>query len=352
MRPPVAAPARPAALDRSLVDIALRPARLLVDVVPVGVLGRPDAPAQYLAAGLERGAAHVPGACIQVQAVEVEAPYRGAAIAAGRLLDAGVRVLVADLPAAVVRRLVPICRQWGAALVVVGAGSTEPDPLAGVVHVTEQRGRTAEVLGAWAARYLDGNLFQVVAAPDAEFEVVESLRHGYQAAGGTVVGHATTHDGATDSGAVDAAYAARLAGARTVVVHAAGDRAVEIVRAIRATGRDLEIVVDGPGSDDRTLAALGLRFGAVYSASAGTSDTLAHDAGRVIAAGARLLAQQSRPWLELADVLAGATLEGDRVLHVDAHTRSVRTPLVVRRAGAGRLSVVARCQARCQASSD
>jgi len=345
MRPPLTEPVRLGTPDRSLVDVALRPARLLVDVLPVGVLGRPGAPAQHLVAGLERGAAHGMSACLQVQAVDVEAPYRGAAVAAGHLLEAGVRALVVDLPAAVVRRLVPICRQWGAALVVVGAGSTEPDPVAGVIHVTEQRARTAEVLGAWAARYLDGDLFHVVAVPDAEFEVVEALRRGYQAAGGTVVGHATTHDGATDSGAVDAAYAARLAGARTVVVHAAGDRAVELVRAIRATGRDLEIVVDGPGSDDRALAALGLRFGAVYSASAGATDTLAHDAGRVIAAGARLLAEQSRPWLELADVLAGATLEGDRVLHVDARTRSVRTPLVVRRASAGRLSVVARCQA-------
>ncbi len=148
----------------------------------VGVLARPTS--SGLADGIRDGLA---GVTADVRDVTVEAPYRGAAVDAARMLEAGVRVIVTDLPSRVLRRLAPLCRQYGAALVAVGTGSLEvPDPLDGVVHVTEQRWDAAFELGDWAARHLDGRLFQVVAAPEAEYDVVDALARGHRGAGGEV----------------------------------------------------------------------------------------------------------------------------------------------------------------------
>jgi hypothetical protein len=282
------------------------------------------------------------GCAADVRAVTVEAPYRGAAVDAARMLEAGVRVIVTDLPAQVLRRLAPLCRQYGAALVAVGPGTQEvPDPLLdGVVHVTEQRWEAAFGLGDWAARQLGGRLFHVIAAPEAEYDVVDALARGHRGAGGEVTGSATPHDGASDSGVEDAAMTALMSGADTVAVHAT-DRAAEIVRVVRRTCGDVAIVLEGP--DERAVAELSRRFGALYSATALGARSTAVDAGRLVAAGASLLTEQSRPWSALTEVLGGANVElTDGPVVVDPLTHSARSQVVVRRTSTGRPTVVAR----------
>ena len=324
--------ARPPVVDRGLVATLIRRTTLVV-----GVLARPTS--SGLADGIRDGLA---GVTADVRDVTVEAPYRGAAVDAARMLEAGVRVIVTDLPSRTLRRLAPLCRQYGAALVAVGTGSLEvPDPLDGVVHVTEQRWDAAFELGDWAARHLDGRLFQVVAAPEAEYDVVDALARGHRGAGGEVSGSATTHDGATGSGVEDAAMAALMSGAGTVAVHAT-DRAAEIVRAVRRTCGDVAIVLEGP--DDRTVAELSRRFGAVYSATTVAARSTAVDAGRLVAAGAEALGRQSPGrWTDLTDVLAGVPLEGvGGALVLDPLTHSTRSQVIVRRTSTGRPAVVAR----------
>ena len=336
-------------LVRSRVEVAPVPrlaaeavARLIApratSVLLVGVLTGPGD--SKLADGVRDGLA---GLAADVRGVEVEAPYRGAAVDAARMLEAGVRVIVTDLPATVLRRLAPLCRQHDAALVAVGTGSLEvSDPLLdGVVHVTEQRWEAAFGLGDWAARNLGGRLFQVIAAPDAEYDVVDALARGHRGAGGEVTGSATTHDGATVSGVEDAAMAALMSGAGTVAVHATV-RAAEIVRAVRRACGDVAIVLEGP--DDRSVAELSRRFGAVYSATTAGAHSTAVDAGRLVAAGAALLEQQSPGrWTDLTAVLAGVTVEGiGGQIVLDPLTHSTRSQVVVRRTSTGRPAVVAR----------
>jgi hypothetical protein len=322
----------PPVVDRGLVATLIRRTTLVV-----GVLARPSNPG--LADGIRDGLA---GVAADVRDVTVEAPYRGAAVHAARMLEAGVQVIVTDLPSRTLRRLAPLCRQYGAALVAVGTGSLEvPDPLDGVVHVTEQRWEAAFELGDWTARHLDCRLFQVVAAPEAEYDVVDALVRGHRGAGGEVAGSATTHDGATASGVEDAAMAALMSGAGTVAVHATA-RAAEIVRAVRRTCGDVAIVLEGP--DERSVAELSRRFGAVYSATTAGARSTAVDAGRLVAAGAALLGQQSPGrWTGLTDVLAGVTVEGvGGPVVLDALTHSTRSQVVVRRTSTGRPAVVAR----------
>jgi hypothetical protein len=334
---------------RSRVEVVAAP-RLAADAVARLLAPRPTtslviagvltgARESNLADGIRDGLA---GVFADVLDVIVDAPYRGAAVDAARMLEAGVRVIVTDLPSHVLHHLAPLCRQHGAALIAVGTGSLEvPDPLDGVVHVTAQRWDSAFALGDWSARHLDGPLFQVVAAPDAEYDVVDALARGHRGAGGQVVGCITTHDGATGSGVEDAAMAALMSGAGTVAVHATV-RAAEIVRAVRRTCGDVAIVLVGP--DDRSVAELSRRFGAVYSASAVGARSTAVDAGRLVAAGSALLARQSSGhWADLIDVLAGVTVDGmGGPVVLDALTHATRSQVVVRRTSTGRPAVVAR----------
>jgi hypothetical protein len=334
---------------RSRVEVVPAP-RLTADAVARLIAPRPvtspllvgvltGSSGSHFADGVRDG---LVGVVTDVREVTVEAPHRGAAVDAARMLEAGVRVIVTDLPSRVLHHLAPLCRRYDAALVAVGTGSLEvPDPLDGVVHVTEQRWDAAFELGDWAARHLDGRLFQVVAAPDAEYDVVDALARGHRGAGGEVVGSATTHDGATASGVEDAAMAALMSGAGTVAVHATA-RAAEIVRAVRRTCGDVAIVLDGP--DDRAVGELSRRFGAVYSATSAGSRSTAADAGRLVAAGAALLDPHSPVrWTDLTDVLAGVTVEGiGGPVVLDPLTHSTRSQVVVRRTSTGRPTVVAR----------
>jgi hypothetical protein len=329
----------PPRVDRGVVATLIRPQDLLV----VGVIAGPGSPvAEGVGAGL---AGSRPDLRPVVRSVTVEAPYRGAAVEAARMLEDGVRVIVTDLPARVLRRLGPLCRQHGAALVAVGTGSLEvSDPLDGVVHVTAQRWDAAFELGDWAARHLDGRLFQVVAAPEAEFDVVDALARGYRGAGGEVAGSATTHDGATgpssSTGADAAALAALVAGAGTVAVHAT-ERAADVVRAVRRTCGDVAVLLVGP--DEDAVRELSRRFGTVYSASSMSAASTATDAGRLVARAAALLAERGGSWAELSTMLAGATVDGVAgPVTLDPLTHSTRSQVVVRRTSTGRPSVVAR----------
>ncbi len=334
----------PVAVRLPVVDRGLVATLIGRTTLVVGVIAGPGNPT--LADGVREGLVGDSNLAADVRAATVEAPYRGAAVDAARMLEAGARVIVADLPPRVLRRLAPLCRQYGAALVAVGTGSLEvPDPLLdGVVHVTEQRWEAAFALGDWAARHLDGRLFQVIAAPDAEYDVVDALARGHRGAGGEVAGSATTHDGATDSGLEDAAMAALLSGAGTVAVHATAG-AASIVRAVRRTCGDVDIVLDGP--DERAVAELSRRFGALYSATTPGARRTAVDAGRLVAAGASLLGARSTDhswaWSDLTEVLGGVTVElADGPVVIDPLTHSARSQVVVRRTSTGRPTVVAR----------
>ncbi|MBF4763079.1 hypothetical protein ISU07_08060 [Nocardioides islandensis] len=332
----------PPRVDRGVVATLIRPQDRLV----VGVLAGPGS---RLADGVRAGLAGSPDLSAEVRplvrSVTVEAPYRGAAVDAARMLEDGVRVIVADLPTRVLRRLGPLCRQYGAALVAVSTGSLEvPDPLDGVVHVSEQRWDAAFELGDWSARHLEARLFQVIAAPEAEFDVVDALARGHRGAGGEVAGSATTHDGAAgpagDTGAEAAALAALVAGAGTVAVHAT-DRAGDVVRAVRRTCGDVAILLVGP--DEDAVRELSRRFGAVYSATTASAATTATDAGRLVAQAAALLAERGGSWADLTTMLAGATLEGQAgPVVLDPLTHSTRALVVVRRTSTGRPTVVAR----------
>jgi hypothetical protein len=329
----------PPRLARDAVARLIAPGRPLAHLV-VGVLTAPgdEELALLVAVSLDE----CDDVVAEVRPVTVEAPYRGAAVEAARMLEAGVRVIVAALPAHVLRRLAPLCRQYDAALVALGTGGLEvSDPLAdGVLHVTEQRWDAAFELGDWSARHLDGPLFQVIAAPEAEFDVVDALARGFRGAGGEVAGSATTHDRATGHGADDAALAAMVAGASTVAVHAT-DGATDIVRALRRTCGDVVVVLVGP--DEAAVAELSRRYGLVFSATAVAARTTAADAGRLIALGAQLLAGHGRPWSDLTGVLAGVTLDGaSGPVTVDPLTHSTRSEVVVRRTSTGRTGVVAR----------
>ncbi len=326
-------------LDRARLGTVIRPATPAVELLVVGVLARPgDA---RLAEGVGAGLARRPDLLVDVRPATVEAPYRAAAVVAARMLEGGARVIVTDLPARALRRLAPLCRQYGAALVALGTGSLEvPDPIDGVVHVTELRWQASFALGDWSARHLDERLFQIIAAPDAQFEVVDALVRGHRGAGGVVAGSATTHDRATGTGVEDAAMAALLAEAGTVAVHAGGARAHDIVRAVRRTCGDVAIVLDGP--DDREVAELSRRFGAVYSARAAGAGSTAEDAGLLIAFAGTQIADE-RPWSDLTRVLAGVTVAGVAgPVTLDPLTHTIVSQVAVRRTSAGRPSVVAR----------
>ena len=267
---------------------------------------------------------------------------------AARLLETGTRVLLADPSSAELPVLAELCRQHGAALLVLGAAA--------------QREHAAAALGGWAAERLQGGLFQVVSVADAEYDAVAALREAFLSAGGEVLGQATTYERAAATDLAEAAAAARASGAGVVAVHASGTRAVEIVRALRAARVRAELVVEGAG-DDLLLARHASGPDAVHTASAwhradapvfagafravtgetpDDSAALGHDAAALVVEGARRLAERHLPWSSLADVLADGGLEGVHgALAVD-DAGAVLTPVVVKRVGGGRVAVVAR----------
>jgi hypothetical protein len=218
-------------------------------------------------------------------------------------------------------------------------------------------------MGDWAARHLDDGLFQVVAAPDAEYDAVQALRRGFEAAGGRVSGSATTHDRYDGTGVDEAAAAARVSGARTVAVHASGHRLAEVLRGLRRAGVRAEILVDETATDataaDRVGRTDGLYsvsswcrtdatdFAQTFRAATGeTADAFAavgYDTALLVTEAARRLAADGGSWSAIDELLAGATLDGARgPLVVDAATSAATSPLRVRRSRAGRHAVVGR----------
>jgi len=336
--------------------------RLSVGLLVPGHLSHAGA-GQQLVAGFRLGLDRHRDLRAEVRRAEVDRGFAGAVGAASDLIDGGARVLVAGVAQPVVERLAGLCAQRGVALVAAGAGAhVVADRLPGVLQCTQQHWQSSFVMGGWAARHLDQGLFQIVAAPDAGYDSVYALRRGFQAAGGAVAGRAMTHDRPQGTGASDAALAARISGAGTVAVHATGPRVGEILRALRAARVHADVVVDGLGAEDFALAGLGRHGAGVYSASTWcradatdfakayreatgrTADPFAavgYDAATLVAAGARRLG--GRPWRRLPEVLAGSRVEGSRgLLRVDARTRSVHSPVLVRRVRSGRNTVVVR----------
>ncbi len=326
----------------------------------------PGAPAagRHFLQGVELGLAGATGVPAMVVDVEVGVGYVEAADSLVRLLDDGAQVVVAAVNEPVAELLASICRSRGVGLVVAGVGSESAAVRGpGVVHCTQQHWQAMVAMGDWAARHLDDGLFQVVSAPDAEYDAVRALRLGFEAAGGRVSGRATTHDRYDSTGVAEAAVAARASGARTVAVHATGHRLTEVVRGLRRAGVQAEIVVDETGHDEAAGDPLGRADGLYSTSSWCRSDAadfaeafhattgemadafaaVGYDAALLVAEAARRMADGGGSWSALVEVLAGATLHGSRgPLVVDAATASATSSLRVRRSRAGRHSVVGR----------
>lgn len=289
-------------------------------------------------------------------------PFEVAA-ATDRLIDQGVEVLVGALEQWAVELAARICRGRGVALVVAGPGRhVSRDRLPGAVRCTHQLWQASYVMGSWAARQLDGDLFQVVNPAHADDDGVEALRAGFLDAGGSVVGRASTQGRPRGGEVADAVMAAWISGAGTVAVHASGRAAAQIVRAVRSAGLRVDLVLDGLGAEDDALADLTRGEGEVYSASAWCrSDAtsfdhqvrsatglsadahaaVGHDVAVLVAEAADRLGDRS--WSRMVDVLDGVSAVGVRgEMTVDATSGSTTTPIVVRRSRVGRNVVVAR----------
>ncbi len=260
--------------------------------------------------------------------------YAGATSATAELLASRVDVVVAGVSSITAESLAPLCRAQGVSLVVAGVGAhvvTAGTP--GVVHVGLQQWQAAHAMGVWARRSLGGSLFEIVAAPDAGYDSVYATGRAFQAAGGSFLGRALTHDRPVGNGVAEAVAAAKGSGAGVVVVHASGRRVAEILTALRRARVSAAIVADGVAIDDPTLKSLGSSAAGVHSASSWCSraDTSAvrkfvaaykaqsgrrpdafavvgHDAGRVIAAAARRTSRRSG-W---AAGVTGRNVEGAR----------------------------------------
>jgi ABC-type branched-subunit amino acid transport system substrate-binding protein len=284
--------------------------------------------------------------------------------AATRLIDDGAEIIVAGVTHPTVAGLADLCRDRGVALVVAGLGGhVQEQRLPGVLHCTQQQWQASYVMGAWAARHLDGDLFQIVAASHAEDDSVDALQSGFMSVAGSVVGRATTHQRPDANEVDDAVLAAWVSGAGTVAVHASGQCATDIVRAVRSTGLPVDLVVDGLGAEDFALAELDRGVGGIFSASSwcradagafgqdfrtATGDAadpfaaVGYDVAVLLIEAARRLGHD-RPWSLLADVLSGSSVTGARGrMTVDVETGSANTPIVVRRSRANRNVVVAR----------
>ena len=298
--------------------------------------------------GVELGLAGATGVPAMVVDVEVGVGYVEAADSLVRLLDDGAQVVVAAVNEPVAELLASICRSRGVGLVVAGVGSESAAVRGpGVVHCTQQHWQAMVAMGDWAARHLDDGLFQVVSAPDAEYDAVRALRLGFEAAGGRVSGRATTHDRYDSTGVAEAAVAARASGARTVAVHATGHRLTEVVRGLRRAGvqrrdrgrrdrarrgrgRPAAGAPSGLYSTSSWCRSDAADFAGAFHATTGeTADAFAavgYDAALLVAEAARRMADGGGSWSALDEVLAGATLDGSRgPLVVDAATASATT---------------------------
>ena len=342
-------------------DVDVDPRTAVIGVLLSSSLGHEPA-GDHLLAGLALGLRRDPSLDPTLRAVHTT---EGEVLAAAtRLVEEGAEILVAGIGHPTVAGLAELCRERDVALVVAGLGGhVQEDRLPGVLHCTQQQWQASYVMGAWAARHLDGDLFQIVAASHADDDAVDALQSGFLSVGGSVVGRATTHRLADATEVDDAVLAAWVSGAGTVAVHASGQCATDIVRAVRSSGLRVELVVDGLGAEDFALADLDRGDGGIYSASswcradagafgqefrtatghaADPFAAVGYDAAVLLIEAARRLGHD-RPWSLLVDVLSGLSVTGSRGrMTVDVATGSANTPIVVRRSRAGRNVVVAR----------
>ncbi len=289
--------------------------------------------------------------------------YAGATSATAELLASRVDVVVAGVSSITAESLAPLCRAQGVSLVVAGVGAhvvTTGTP--GVVHVGLQQWQAAHAMGVWARRSLGGSLFEIVAAPDAGYDNVYATSRAFQAAGGSLLGRALTHNRPVGTGVAEAVAAAKSSGAAVVVVHASGRRVSEILSALRRDRVSAAIVADGVAMDDPMLRSLGSSAAGVHSASSWCSraDTSAvrrfvtaykaqegrrpdafaavgHDAGRVIAAAARRTLRRSG-W---AAGVTGRSVEGARGRLTLGDNGVVASRISIRRVVKGRNEEIA-----------
>jgi branched-chain amino acid transport system substrate-binding protein len=281
----------------------------------------------------------------------------GAVEGAADLIASGAEVVVAGVSGPASRPLADACAAAGVGLVLANVGAhvvTGSHP--GVLHSSMQHWQAALAAGGWAAAELGRRLFAIVSVPDAGYDTVFAVRRGFVAGGGTFVGTAVTHE--SGDGRVTAAVrAARASRADVVAVSASGHRAAEIVRACRAGGLKAALVVDSLALESFAIGELGRHAAGVHSVASWTRSTdtasnrafvqayrartrrtpdafaaLGHDTALLVAEGARRVRASRRPWSELAESLAGATVPGARGAQVvDRSLRTVSTPLAVRR---------------------
>ena len=195
-------------------------------------------------------------------------------------------------------------------------------------------GRRPTYSASWAGHHLDGALFQLHTRDEEQGDGVLALRAGFLEAGGDVVGSVEVWP----KSATAAAQVARASGARVVAVHATGHQLDEIIRALRAARVPAEIVVAGRGVDERTLTELARR-GPLYAATAWHRA----DVPDLVVALERGTGERADAVSALGYDVAGVLVEACRSDALpDLTTGPAERGLVVRRATAGRTSVVAR----------
>ena len=284
--------------------------------------------------------------------------------AATRLIDDGAEILVAGIGQPTVAGLAELCRERGVALVVAGLGGhVQEDRLPGVLHCTQQQWQASYVMGAWAARHLDGDLFQIVAASHAEDDSVDALQSGFLSVGGSVVGRATTHRDRRDRGRrrdpgrlglgsrhrrrARRRDSARPTSCGPCVPPASASTWWSTVSVPRTSPWPTSIAASAASTRHPRGAAPTPERSAKTSVrrpehAADPFAAVGYDAAVLLIEAARRLGHD-RPWSLLADVLSGLSVTGARGrMTVDVETGSANTPIVVRRSRAGRNVVVAR----------
>ncbi len=338
---------------RALGPVVLQPG--LVAGAANALLRRPDVPRRTLNVGmLVADPADRPGRSSRLlgglrlgldlaRDLDVRVTAIGATAYGPALLDAATALLEGGADALVVTTtgvaglVGPLCATRGVGLVVADEGDRVSHPAvdrSGVLRRTEQHWQEAYVLGQWAGHHLDGALFQLHTRDEEQGDGVLALRAGFLEAGGDVVGSVEVWP----KSATAAALVARASGARVVAVHATGHQLNEIVRALRAARLPAEIVVAGRGVDERTLAELG-RGGPLYAATAWHRA----DVPDLVVALERGTGERAEAVTALGYDVAGVLVDAcRRDVLPDLTTVPAERGLVVRRATAGRTSVVAR----------
>lgn len=347
--------ALPAAAARPLRVGVLVPERLSYDRAGASLL-----------AGLECGfatAKHPVAATFHTRGVAQG--HAGATAAATALLAKKVDVLVAGVSALTAESIALLCKEKGVSLVVAGVGAhVVPTGTPGVLHVGLQHWQAAHAMGAWARTHLGGSLFEIVAAPDAGYDAVYATARSFQSAGGALVGRALTHDRPVGTGVDEAVAAARASGAKVVVVHASGRRAVEILGAIRRAGLTAKVIADGLAVDDAVLSTVGSPARGVHSASSWVGRSTAppvrdfvkafraanrdrrpdafavvgHDAARAIAVASRRTDRKA----DWASTMTGRKFDGARGTLVVGADGVAVSRISIRRVGKGRNVELAR----------